>query len=524
MSERIQPKRALVSVADKTELVDFCRVLAEEFGVELISTGGTAKLLQENNIPVKKISDLTGFPEIFDGRVKTLHPKVHGGLLMRRQNGKDVAEAEKNEILPIDMIVVNLYPFNQTTSKEGVTEEEAIEEIDIGGVALLRAAAKNFQEVAVVTAIRDYTPILDEMRHKQGLSLQTRRNLSIKAFEKTCNYDKQISEYFKNKGETVELLDLHYEKSMKLRYGENPHQRAAFFKDPTNHYPNVTNAKTIQANKEISFNNILDGDAAIKIVTDFENPTVAVMKHTNPCGVATAEDIDTAFETAYNVDPMSAFGCVIGLNQTCTEKIAQYIADNKLFVELIVAPDFEEGALEIFKKRKNLRLLATGKLRLNPNQRDIKTVAGGMLVQYADQHVISKDDLKIVTKVKPTAEQIDAMMFARKVVKHVKSNAVVFAKNEPDKGIERIVAIGAGQMARVDAVFIARHKGGDDIQGSVLASDAFFPFPDGVEEAHKAGVTAIIQPGGSIRDEEVIKRADELGIAMVFTGVRSFKH
>ncbi len=520
----MQPKRALVSVADKTEVIDFCRALSEEFGVELISTGGTAKLLQENNIPVKGISDLTGFPEVFGGRVKTLHPKVHGGLLMRRDNNNDKKEAKENQIPEIDMVVVNLYPFKQTISKEGVTEEEAIEEIDIGGVALLRAAAKNFKDVAVVTAIRDYAPILDEMRHEEGLSLKTRRNLSIKAFEKTFNYDKSISEYFKNKGETVELLDLHYEKAMKLRYGENPHQRAVFFKDPNNHYPNVTNAKTIQANKEISFNNILDGDAAIKIVTDFARPTVAIIKHTNPCGVATAEDIDTAFKTAYNVDPMSAFGCVIGLNRTCTEEIAQHIANNKLFVEMIAAPDFEEGALKIFKKRKNLRILETGKLRLNPNQRDIKTVAGGMLVQYADQHVISKDDLKVVTKVKPTDDEINAMLFARKVVKHVKSNAVVFAKGEPDKGIERIVAIGAGQMARVDSVFIASHKGGDDIKGSVLASDAFFPFPDGVEEAHKAGVTAIIQPGGSIRDEEVIKRADELGIAMVFTGIRSFKH
>lgn len=511
-------------MADKTELVDFCRALSEEFGVELISTGGTAKLLRENNISVKEVSEITGFPEILGGRVKTLHPKVHGGLLMRRDNDNDTQDAKKHGIPEIDMVVANLYPFKQTISKDGVTEEEAIEEIDIGGVTLLRAAAKNFNYVAVVTAIRDYEIVLDELRHEKGLSLKTRRNLAVKAFERTCNYDQQIAEYFKSKGETVELLDLHYEKVMKLRYGENPHQKAVFFRDPTNQFPNVTNAKTVQVYKEISFNNILDVDAALKIVTDFDGPTVAVIKHTNPCGVASAKDIETAFEIAYKVDPKSVFGCVIGMNRTCTEKIAKYITDNKLFVEVISATDFDKGALKIFQKRQNLRLLATGKLRLNPNQRDIKTVAGGILVQYADQYVVKKEDLKIVTKIKPTDEQIEAMLFARKVVKHVKSNAVVFAKVEQAKEIERVVAIGAGQMARVDSVFIACHKGGKDIKGSVMASDAFFPFSDGVEEAHKAGVTAIIQPGGSIRDDEVIKRADELGIAMVFTGVRSFKH
>lgn len=523
MTQKITPKRALISVADKTDVVEFAQKLSEK-GVEIFSTGGTAKLLRENNINVEDVSDLTGFPEVFGGRVKTLHPKVHGGLLMRRDNVDDQKQAEEEGIVPIDLIVVNLYPFRQTIAKEGVTEEEAIEEIDIGGVALLRAAAKNFKDVTVITAIKDYALILDELEHEGGVAFETRRNLAIKAFGKTSDYDSAITDYFKNKGETVELLDLHYEKVMNLRYGENPHQKAVFFRDPNNHYPNVTNAKSVQTEKEISFNNILDMDAALKIVTDFEEPTVAVIKHTNPCGVATAEDIDAAFETAYNVDPMSAFGCVIGMNRECTEEIAKYIAENKLFVEAIAAPSFEGGALKRFKKRKNLRLLETGKLRLNPNQRDIKTVAGGMLVQYADQYVVSPDDLKVVTKETPTEEQIRAMLFARKIVKHVKSNSVVFAKSDAAENIDRVVAIGAGQMARVDAVYIATHKGGEEIKGSVLASDAFFPFPDGVEEAHKAGVSAIIQPGGSIRDEEVIKRADELGIAMVFTGVRSFKH
>jgi len=520
------PTRALLSVSDKEGLIEFAQTLIQN-NVQLISTGGTAKALREAGLKVTDVKDVTGAPEILGGRVKTLHPQIHGGILMRPDLESDQKDAEANGIMPIDLVVVNLYPFKQTIDRDNVTEDEAIEQIDIGGVALLRAAAKNFQHVAVVTAIKDYKLIIDELKNQGGILFDTRRKLAIKAFEKTAHYDQTITDYLKSKGETVELLDLHYEKVASLRYGENPHQKAVFFRDPHNHYPNVTNAKPLQANKELSFNNILDVDAALKIVTDFKRPTVAVIKHTNPCGVASSNDINVAFDAAYNVDPQSAFGCIIALNRNCTEKIAQKILDQKMFVEIVVATAFEPAALALFKTKKNMRLLETGTLRLNPNQRDIKTVAGGILVQNADQYVVTEADLKTVTRVQPTKDQIRAMLFARNVVKHVKSNAVVFAKFEGDASpyqIEKAVGIGAGQMSRVDSVFIATHKGGNEIQGSVMASDAFFPFPDGVEEAHRAGVAAIIQPGGSIKDEEVIAKADELGLAMVFTGIRSFKH
>jgi phosphoribosylaminoimidazolecarboxamide formyltransferase/IMP cyclohydrolase len=521
MTSPLKLTRALISVSDKEGLAEFAQKLVDH-GVEIISTGGTAKALRDAGLQITDVSEVTDFPEILGGRVKTLHPKVHGGILMRPDLESDKADADKNGVKAIDLVVVNLYPFKETVSKDGVTEPEAIEQIDIGGVALLRAAAKNFQHVTIVTAIKDYQLILDEL--EEGISFDTRRNLAIKAFEKTTHYDQTISEYLKSQGQSSELLNLHYEKVSQLRYGENPHQKAVFFRDPNNHHPNVTNAKLVQANKELSFNNIIDVDAALKIVTDFERPTCAVIKHTNPCGVASANDIQTAFETSFNVDPKSAFGCIIALNRDCSEKIAQYILDNKLFVEIVVAPKFEKAALELLKKKKNMRLLETGKLRLNPNQRDIKTVEGGILVQNADQYIVSTDDLKTVTKAEATDDQVRGMLFARNVVKHVKSNAVVFAKFDPETEVERCVGIGAGQMSRVDSVYIANHKGGDQIKGSVMASDAFFPFSDGVEEAHKAGVVAIIQPGGSIRDQEVIDKADELGLSMVFTGIRSFKH
>ncbi|MFA6528864.1 MAG: bifunctional phosphoribosylaminoimidazolecarboxamide formyltransferase/IMP cyclohydrolase, partial [Candidatus Gracilibacteria bacterium] len=436
-------------------------------------------------------------------------------------------EAEKNDIKMIDMVVINLYPFQKTISKEGVTEEEAIEQIDIGGPSMLRSAAKNFKFVTAITAIKDYQMVIDSIKTNGGISLDMRRTLAIKVFEKTSFYDQKIAEYLKTRGGGVELLNLYYEKVQNLRYGENPHQKAVFFRDPHNNYPNVTNAKQIQG-KELSFNNIVDGDAAIELVKDFDRPTATVIKHTNPCGVASADTITTAFIRAHKVDTMSAFGCVIGLNRPCTKEIAEYIAKEKLFVEIIIAPSFDKGALEILGKRQNLRLLETGELRINPVERDIKTVSGGILVQTADQYVVTDKDLKVVTKIKPTDEEMRAMLFARNVVKHVKSNSVVFARLEKDKTtgeeVEVTTGIGAGQMSRVDAVYIATHKGGDLIKGSVLASDAFFPFSDGVEEAQKAGVTAVIQPGGSVRDPEVFKRADELGISMVTTGIRSFKH
>ncbi len=519
-SNDVRPiKRALISVSDKTDLIPLCKAL-HEHGTEIISTGGTAKVIAEAGIPVKDISDHTGFPEMMDGRVKTLHPKVHGGLLMRR--GEDDAIAAEHGIEEVDMVVINLYPFKATVAKDGVTEPEAIEQIDIGGPSMLRSAAKNFKWVAALTAIQDYPLIMEELAKFGGVCGKTRRKLAITVFDKTAGYDRAIADYLMYKGETVELLDLHYEKIMSLRYGENSHQKAAFFRDPSDHFPNVTHANVLQG-KQLSYNNIVDADGALELVKDYEKPAAAVIKHTNPCGAATAAEITDAFKLAYEVDPMAAFGCVIALNRTCTKEIAEYVRENKLFVEIIIAPSFEEGALEIFEKRKNLRLLETGKLRKNPNQRSVRSVSGGILVQTADQYIVTADDLKTVTEAEPTKEQIEAMLFARVLVKHVKSNSVVFAKPH-DKGGCVATGIGAGQMSRVDSVIIAKRKGGDRVPGSVMASDAFFPFPDGVEEAHEAGIQAIIQPGGSIRDKEVTTRANELGIAMVHTGIRSFKH
>jgi len=512
-------RRVLLSVSDKTNLVPLAQKL-HEHGAELLSTGGTARVIKEAGIPVVDVSDYTQFPEMMGGRVKTLHPMVHGGLLMRRGEDDEVAAA--NGIKPIDMVVINLYPFKETIAKDGVTEAEAIEQIDIGGPGMLRSASKNFKWVTPVTDANDYDLIMSELDEHKGITFGTRRQLAVKVFDTTSSYDRTIADYLMSSGEAPELLDLHYEKVMSLRYGENPHQKAAFFRDPADNYPNVTNAKVLQG-KQLSFNNIIDTNGALELVKDFDQPGASVIKHTNPCGAATASNITDAFQLAYEVDPLSAFGCVIALNRECTTAIAEYIMNNKLFVEIIVAPSFEQGALELLGQKKNLRLLETGELQKNPSLRDIKAVAGGILIQQADQYVVSKDDLKTVTDATPSDADVDAMLFARILVKHVKSNAVVFAKPH-DKGGCVATGIGAGQMSRVDSVIIARRKGADRVPGSVLASDAFFPFPDGIEEAHDAGVTAIIQPGGSIRDEEVIAKANELGIGMVFTGIRSFKH
>lgn len=509
-------KRALLSVYDKEGIVDFAREL-EGIGAEIISTGGTAKELKKAGIKVTDVSKVTNFPEIMDGRVKTLHPNIHGGLLAVRDNEKHLEEAKENGINLIDMVVVNFYPFQEVAEKKNIHEEEVIEQIDIGGPAMVRAAAKNFAAVTVVTAPTDYAHIIKEIKNRGGTSLETRWSLAIKAFSKTSRFDQEVVDFLKSKGGRVELLDLHYEKVLSLRYGENPHQKAVFFRDPHSHFPNVTNAKVLQG-KQLSYNNILDTDAALNLVMDFEKPTATLIKHTNPCGIASDEHIEDAFEKAYEVDPMSAFGCVVALNRPCNRKIVEYIQKVKLFVEIITCPKFYDDALELLKKKKNLRLIETGDFMFNPKERDIKSVSGGLLVQTADHSSITEKDFQIVTNKKPSEKEIRDLLFARKAVKHIKSNAVAFVKDELTTGI------GAGQMSRVDSVFIAAHKGGAKVKGSVLASDAFFPFADGIEEAHRAGVTAIIQPGGSIRDEEVIAKADELGIVMVFTGVRSFNH
>lgn len=509
-------KRALISVSDKTGIADFVQKLAAK-GVEILSTGGTAKTLKDAGIKVTEVSDYTGFPEMLDGRVKTLHPKIHGGLLALRDNPKHMETLKKHHIEPIDLVVVNLYPFEDVLERGDATEKEIIENIDIGGPSMIRSAAKNFASVTVVTDPDDYTMVIKEFENTGDTTPETRKKLARKAFARTYQYDEAIEHYFRMQLGEAELMDLHYEKVFSLRYGENPHQKAAFFRNPLNHDANITNAKVLHG-KQLSFNNIVDGDAALELVKDFSRPTVAVIKHNNPCGVASADTIEEAFELAYSVDPMSSFGGVIAMNMPCNMDLVKSINKKKWFVEIIICPHFKEDALAELKKKPNVRLLETGPLKLDLNRRDIKKVAGGILIQNEDTYQVSEKDLKVVSKKKPTPQQIQSMLFATKVVKRVKSNAIVLAKNEV------VMGIGAGQMSRVDAVFLACYKAGERAKGSVMASDAFFPFADGIEMAAKHGVAAVIQPGGSVKDDEVIKRVDELGLAMVFTGVRFFRH
>jgi phosphoribosylaminoimidazolecarboxamide formyltransferase/IMP cyclohydrolase len=512
--------RALISVTDKKGVEKLALAITKRGG-EVLSTGGTAEYLKSHKIKVTDVSTYTGFPEIMDGRVKTLHPKIHGGLLARRDDKNHMEQAKKNGIEMIDIVVVNLYPFEKTVTKEGISEPEAIEQIDIGGPSLIRAASKNFQFVTVVTDPADYEVVAKAIEEKGEISFEMRKELAWKAFEMTSHYDRVISDWFRKVLGKPELLELHYEKVRSLRYGENPHQKAAFFKNPLNSDANVTNAKVLHG-KELSYNNIVDANSALELVKEFEKPTVVFIKHNNPCGVASAKTIEEAFDLSFNVDTKSAFGSVIAINRPVTLGIAEYIKKNKIFVELIICPVFEPDALKILMEKVNIRLLETGPLKLDKEKREIRKVAGGILVQTGNTYVVEEKDLKVVTKKKPTAEQIRAMLFANKVCKHVVSNSVVFAKSYD--GVDVVTGVGAGQMSRVDSVFIAAQKGGDRIKGSVMASDAFFPFPDGVEQAAAAGATAIIQPGGSVRDEEVIATADKLGIAMVTSGIRLFRH
>lgn len=512
--------RALISVSDKTGIDAFAARLAKK-GVSIISTGGTAKFLASKGIKVVEVSDITGFPEIMDGRVKTLHPKIHGGLLARRSDKHHMEQAKENGILMIDLVVVNLYPFSKTIVKEGIFEEEAIEQIDIGGPSLIRAAAKNFEFVTVVVDPKDYDSVAGEIEKHGSTSPETRKKLAFKAFEKTATYDSAIADWFRKNLGQPELLKLRYEKACSLRYGENPHQKAAFFRNPENRDANVTNAKVLHG-KELSFNNIVDANSALELAKEFERPTVVFIKHNNPCGVASADTIEEAFDLSFQVDSKSAFGSVVALNMPVTKAIADYIKEKKIFIEVIICPLFEPVALGILKEKPNIRLLETGPLNLDKEKRDIKKVAGGILVQTANTYTVTEKDLKVVTKKKPTKDQIRAMLFANKVCKHVMSNSVVFAKSEGGRDV--VTGVGAGQMSRVDSVWIAANKGGARVKGSVMASDAFFPFPDGVSEAAKAGAVAIIQPGGSIRDKEVIETADRLGLAMVTSGIRLFRH
>lgn len=500
-------KRALISVSNKEGIIEFAQKLAA-MGVEILSTGGTAKALKEAGVSVIDVSDYTGFPEMMDGRVKTLHPKIHGGLLALRNNAEHMKQAEENGIKMIDLVVVNLYPF---------FEEASIENIDIGGPSMLRSAAKNFEFVTVVTDPLDYEAVLAEMVAEGETKLETRKHLARKVFTLTHRYDEAIDNFFRESLGEPELLSLHYEKVCSLRYGENPHQKAAFFRNPENHDSNITNCEVLHG-KELSFNNLVDGDSALELVKEFKEPTAVFIKHNNPCGVASAPTIEEAFREGHDTDPMAAFGCIIAVNREVSEAMVDFMKEKKMFVEVIIAPSYSEGALRRLMTRENLRILRVGDLKLDEMKTDIKKVAGGLLIQTKDAYELTPSDLTVVTVKKPTEEEIASMLFATKVCKHVMSNAVVMAKGTVVK------AVGAGQMSRVDSVKIAGIKGGENVRGSVMASDAFFPFADAMEEAVALGVTAIIQPGGSVNDEAVIKRADELGISMVFSGRRYFRH
>jgi phosphoribosylaminoimidazolecarboxamide formyltransferase/IMP cyclohydrolase len=514
-------QRAILSVTDKTGLVGFAHTLSS-MGVELISTGGTAKLLRDSGIAVKDISDLTGFPEMLDGRVKTLHPKVHGGILHRRENPVHRSAVAEHGIQPIDMVVVNLYAFEKTAAKPGVAFEDLVENIDIGGPSMIRSAAKNFQDVAVVTSPADYDAIADELLKSEGdLSSATKWRLAQKAFATTAAYDSAIAttlERVHSNGH-YELkpaagfpatLRLSFQKVTDLRYGENPHQKAAMYSDGSG--AGVANGKQMQG-KELSYNNIVDLQAAWDLAREFEEPVVAIIKHTNPCGTAVGKTVLEAYTKALECDPVSAFGGVIGVNRFIDGAAAEQMA--KLFLEVIAAPGFDEDAQARFAAKKNLRLVQVAP---SDQRWTLKNVSGGMLIQDADIRPLGPADLKVVTKRQPTAEETRALLFGWKVCKHVKSNAILYVRDG------QTIGVGAGQMSRVDSCKIGAMKAQLPLKGTVAASDAFFPFPDGVEEIARVGSTAIIQPGGSVRDQEVIEAADRHGMAMIFTGVRHFRH
>jgi phosphoribosylaminoimidazolecarboxamide formyltransferase/IMP cyclohydrolase len=528
-------RRALLSVSDKTGLVDFARELATKYGVELIATGGTRKSLADAGLPVKDVSELTKFPEILDGRVKTLHPAIYAGLLAKRDKPEHMQTLADHALPEIDLVVCNLYPFEQTVAKEGVTEAEAIENIDIGGPCMVRAAAKNFASVAVATDAIDYLRILKELELNNGsLTLKLRAQLAASAFARIARYDVAIAQYFGNVGSPEAAGDgevnwpytlyLAFDVSQALRYGENPHQEAVFYFESgitaRDDHPCVANAEQLHG-KELSYNNILDLDSALNLAREFTGPACVVVKHNNPCGSAAAAKLADAFHLAWEGDPLSAFGGIIAFNKVVDADTARAIMDPKAkrFVECIIAPDYESTALDALKKwKENVRLLRTGELTGPPLGLDYRRVDGGLLVQTRDVGADKPEEWKCVTKRKPTEEEARGLHFAWLVCKHVKSNAIVLAKDTC------IVGVGAGQMSRVVSVKIAVEKAGDRAKGSVLASDAFFPFPDNVHAAAAAGVTAIIQPGGSVKDKDSIEACDQHNIAMLFTGIRHFRH
>ncbi|ODM24982.1 bifunctional phosphoribosylaminoimidazolecarboxamide formyltransferase/IMP cyclohydrolase [Acetivibrio mesophilus] len=512
-------KRVLISVSDKTGIVEMAREL-QNMGVEIISTGGTAKTLSDAGLKVINISDVTGFPECLDGRVKTLHPNVHAGILAMRSNEEHMKQLKELNIETIDMVIINLYPFKQTILKENIELEEAIENIDIGGPTMIRAAAKNYQDVAVIVDPSDYSSVLEELKSSKDISLKTKFKLAYKVFEHTSHYDTLIAKYLRDKiGDEIfpETLSLTFEKVQDMRYGENPHQRAVFYKEVGANVGCITSAKQLHG-KELSYNNIGDANGAIEIIKEFDEPTVVAVKHANPCGVASASNIYDAYVKAYESDPVSIFGGIIAANREIDEKTAEEIS--KIFVEIVIAPSFTEGALNILTQKKNVRLLQLENVsaKLPEGTYDMKKVAGGLLVQNYNNELLNMDDLKCVTEKKPTQEEMESLIFAMKVVKHTKSNGIALAKGK------QTIGVGPGQTNRVTACKIAIEYGGERTKGAVLASDAFFPFADCVEAAAAAGITAIIQPGGSIRDQESIDACNKYGIAMVFTGMRHFKH
>ncbi len=517
----IKPKRALISVYDKTGVVEFAKEL-ERIGIEILSSGGTAKLLANSGIRVKEVSEVTGFPEMMDGRVKTLHPKIHGGILADRKKKSHLEEAKKNDIALIDLVVVNLYPFEEALLKHA-NHDELIENIDIGGPALLRSAAKNYENVAVVINPNKYLQIVNELT-TGSIAKETLEQLAVEAFEHVAHYDTVIANYFRNKigkHEFSEYANISFRKLQDLRYGENPHQKAALYIDNRFTGPSTIFAKQLQG-KQLSYNNILDSTGAFELCKEFSEPTCVIVKHNNPSGVASSDSIIEAYKKSRNVDPEAAFGGVVVLNREVNEELATEIT--KYFVEVIIAPSFSEGAKKVFATRKNLRLLEMPNFHVKRETHlEYRSVPGGLLIQDANITLLDEKNLKVVTKRKPTDAEMKSMLYAWKIAKYVKSNAIVFAREN------RAVGIGAGQMKRVDAAKLAAmvandYSGSESLKGSAMASDAFFPFRDGIDFAAKLGITAIIQPGGSIKDEEVIAAANEHNIAMVFTGIRHFRH
>src|SRR5579885_1590050 len=511
---KIPVKRALLSVSDKKGIVEFAKALVN-LGVDIISTGGTSKLLKDANIPHRQVDELTKMPEMLDGRVKTLHPKIHGGILGRRDD--HAIEAAQHQIEWIDLVVVNFYPFEDAINKnKSMPWDEAVEYIDIGGPTMVRAAAKNFAWVGVVVDPEDYTQVLSELRLQGGLDFETRKNLAEKVFALTSHYDAMIHRFFlersENHHECPQYKDLQLEKVAELRYGENPHQKASAYRIK-NSPVGILSAAQHQG-KPLSYNNILDSEAAVSCVAEFEEPACVIVKHANPCGAATASTIDDAYLGAYQADPLSAFGGIVALNRPCTKRIAEVIAG--IFMEVVIAPAYTEEALAVFAAKPNLRVL---EVPVHDRQDwEMKFITGGVLLQEKDNYIIRQEELKLVTNARPDKKDMEAMLFAWRVLKHIKSNGIQIAKNNVTVGI------GAGQVSRIDAVDLAVRKAGDHIQGTILASDAFFPFRDSIDRIAGTGVRAIIQPGGSMRDEEVIAACNEHNISMVFTGKRCFRH